>query len=259
MTLKLNSMRIESASVGSPKVCMLHGLMGSLRNWIPVGKALARGYEVHLIDLRNHGASPWSTSMAWADLSADLLQYVECFESEEPFHLLGHSFGGKVAMHFATAYPERVASLVVVDIAAKAYPPHYKEAFEAMLGLSLEHYTTRQAVSEALAEAIPDLAFRESMLTNLHRSDAGFSWKPNLKGLYHNLEAIRENPLGPEQCFLGRTLLIKGEHSDFVAEEDLLMMRRHFPNLNFALMEGVGHNPHAEARSKLVHKLIEWL
>ena len=105
---------------------MLHGLMGSLRNWIPVGKALARGYEVPY-RLEDHGASPWSTSMAWADLSADLLRYVECFESEG-LSSSRTQFRGKVAMHFATAC-RAVASLVVVDIAAKAYPPHYKEAW----------------------------------------------------------------------------------------------------------------------------------
>lgn len=259
MDLELNSMRIEPASAGAPKLCLLHGLMGSLRNWTLVGKALAEAFEVHLIDLRNHGASPWGSSMAWADLSNDLLRYTDCFGGAESFHLLGHSFGGKVAMHFATCHPEWVESLVLVDIVAKAYPPHYKEAFEAMLSISLEDYVSRQAVSDALADSIPDRAFRESMLTNLHRSDAGFSWKPNLKGLYQNLEAIRGNPLGADQIYAGRTLLIKGEHSDFVEESDLLSMRRHFPELSFALMEGVGHNPHAEARSELVEKLIEWL
>lgn len=258
MALELNAIRIESASAEAPKLCLLHGLMGSLRNWTLVGKALARGFEVHLLDLRNHGASPWSSSMAWADLSADLLQYSKRFGFDEPFHLLGHSFGGKVAMHFATAHPELVESLVVVDIVAKAYPPHYKEAFEAMIGLSLKQYPSRQAVSEALAESIPDRAFRESMLTNLQRSDLGFSWRPNLRGLYQNLEGIRGNPLGADQHYAGRTLLIKGGCSDFVEESDLLSMRRHFPELSFALMEGVGHNPHAEARKELVDKLIKW-
>lgn len=259
MGLKLNSLRIESALVGAPKLVLLHGLMGSLRNWTLVGKALSDRFEVHLLDLRNHGASPWSSSMAWTDLSADLLGYSECIGNGESFHLLGHSFGGKVAMHFASCYSERVKSLVVVDIVAKAYPPHYKEAFEAMLALSLDVYPSRQAVSEALSETIPDRAFRESMLTNLHRTDAGFSWRPNLKGLYDNLEAIRGNPLEADQSYAGRTLLLKGERSDFVEESDLPSMKRHFPKLSFAQMAGVGHNPHAEARSDLVEKLIKWL
>lgn len=241
------------------KLIIVHGLMGSSRNWLLVAKSLAERFDVHLVDLRNHGESPWSDSMDWSDMSSDLADYLETAGISEPISLLGHSLGGKVAMHFATAYGDRVTKLVVVDIVPKPYAPHYKAEFEAMLGLDLGTLASRQSVSEALETAIPEVSFRESLLTNLTRKEGGFAWKPNLEVLYRNLETIRTNPLSEGQSFNGETLLIKGGASDFIEEGDVALMCRHFPKLMFFLMEGVSHNPHVDGRESLINKLMEWL
>jgi hypothetical protein len=141
----------------------------------------------------------------------------------------------------------------------KPYAPNYKPEFEAMLGLDLGTLESRQSVSEALEEAIPEASFRESLLTNLTRKDGGFAWKPNLKVLYRNLETIRTNPLRKGQSFPGDTLLVKGGASDFIEEGDLEVMHKYFPELTLFLMEGVSHNPHVDGRETLINKLMEWL
>ena len=257
MAVALKSLKMGTE--GAPKVFIVHGLMGSLRNWLLVGKALAEAFEVHLLDLRNHGESPWADSMDWSEMSADLMGYFERECIEEPIHLIGHSLGGKVAMHFASEYGDRVAKLVVLDIVPKPYTPHYKSEFEAMMSLDLKAMASRQSVSEALEQSIPDASFRESLLTNLTRKDGGFAWKPNLKVLYENLETIRTNPLSEAPSYLGETLLVKGGASDFIEAGDRERMEKYFPKLDFFLMEGVSHNPHVDGREALINKLMEWL
>ena len=196
MSVALKSLKLGKD--GAPKAVIVHGLMGSLRNWLLVGKALSEDFEVHLLDLRNHGESPWLDSMKWSDMSTDVLHYLERESIEAPIYLIGHSLGGKVAMHFAAEYGDRVAKLVVLDIVPKPYAPHYKSEFEAMMGLDLAALVSRQSVSEALENSIPEASFRESLLTNLTRKDGAFAWKPNLEVLYRNLETIRTNPLSDE-------------------------------------------------------------
>ena len=257
MTVALNSLTMGKK--GAPRVVIVHGLMGSLRNWLLVGRGLSEYFEVHLLDLRNHGESPWSDSMAWSDMSADLMEYLEKAGIEEPVYLIGHSLGGKVAMHFAAEYGDWVAKLVVLDIVPKRYAPHYKKEFEAMMSLNLGALVSRQSVAEALEPSIPDVRFRESLLTNLTRKDGGFAWKPNLKVLYESLETIRTNPLREEDTYEGETLLVKGGASEFVETGDSERMRRYFPKLAFFLMEGVSHNPHVDGREALIKKLVEWL
>ena len=257
MSVALKSLKLGKD--GAPKVVIVHGLMGSLRNWLLVGKALSEDFEVHLLDLRNHGESPWLDSMDWSDMSTDVLHYLERESIEAPIYLIGHSLGGKVAMHFAAEYGDRVAKLVVLDIVPKPYAPHYKSEFEAMMGLDLAALVSRQSVSEALENSIPEASFRESLLTNLTRKDGAFAWKPNLEVLYRNLETIRTNPLSDEHSYEGETLLVKGGASDFVEEGDVEKMRKYFPKLTFFLMEGVSHNPHVDGREALTNKLLIWL
>ena len=85
-------------------VVILHGLLGSKRNWFRIGKSLADlGFHVWLIDLRNHGESEWSDKHTYFDLAEDVKKLLEeqgivnCF-------LIGHSMGGKTAMVLDKVY-----------------------------------------------------------------------------------------------------------------------------------------------------------
>ena len=86
---------------GTPLIIM-HGLFGMLDNWQTFGKALSKlGYEVHLLDMRNHGRSPHSLEHNYQVMADDLEEYMDDHGIEEA-DILGHSMGGKVAMVFAT-------------------------------------------------------------------------------------------------------------------------------------------------------------
>lgn len=261
MPVELHSTELGDAN--ERKLLLLHGLMGSSRNWLMVARALSERFHVHVLDLRNHGQSPWADSMSWEALSSDLEHYTERAFSGRPFCLLGHSLGGKCAMHFATHYPKQVEKLVVVDIAAKRYPPHFKKEFEALLRLPISKLKNRQEGFEFLEAAIPDRLFRESLLANLKRnvegSGGGFIWQPNLQVLYDQLEVIRTNPLKEEDAFLKAVLLVQGEQSEFIQSTDHSQMRSHFPQLNFQCIKGAGHNPHIDQKEALVELLMNWL
>ncbi len=100
------------------RVVFLHGLFGQGRNFTQIAKALAPDLQSVLVDLPNHGRSAWTDDMdyeATAEIVAQALG--ERYADDGPFHLVGHSMGGKVAMVLALRHPELVERLVVVDIA----------------------------------------------------------------------------------------------------------------------------------------------
>ena len=148
---------------------------------------------------------------------------------------------------------------MVVDIAPKLYKPHFKKEFEALLSMPIETIKTRQEASDFLLSEIPDLQFRESLLANLRRDGAGYTWLPNLLALYNNQEIIRTNPLVDGARIDGAALLIKGGASDFIVEDDLPSIRALIPKVELITMEAVGHNPHTEDRETLVDLLLGWL
>jgi pimeloyl-ACP methyl ester carboxylesterase len=101
---------------GAPCVVMLHGLLiGSLASWyFTAAPALARTHRCRLYDLRGHGRSARvTTGYDVATMVADLDALTA--DLAAPFDLVGHSYGGVVALAFALARPERVRRLVVVE------------------------------------------------------------------------------------------------------------------------------------------------
>lgn len=257
MTVDIKGLKMGDNT--NPNLVILHGLMGGTRNWTLVGKELAQKYEVHILNLRNHISTNWAESMAWQHLTEDLKSYLDNEPLKGDFILMGHSMGGKMAMHFASVYPDLVEKLIVVDMAPKEYPLRYKVEFEALMELNLESLRSRKEASELLIKKIPSDDFRESLLTNLERTSDGYQWRTNLRGLYDGLNTIRENPLSDNFLFTKETLFIKGQNSDFIADSDVLKIKKYFPRMHFVELAGVGHNPHAENKEALLQSLYDWL
>lgn len=95
-------------------VIMLHGWGQSLESLQPLGELLLAEASVHLIDLPGFGKSEKSDEVWGTKKYAErIAAYLEQMGLEEAV-FLGHSFGGKVSLKFATLYPERVRALVLM-------------------------------------------------------------------------------------------------------------------------------------------------
>jgi esterase len=143
----------EVQGQGFPLI-ILHGLFGSLDNWRTQSKQLGLFFTVYALDLRNHGSSPHSDIIDYPAMAEDLREFLEMHEIDSAF-VLGHSMGGKVAMQFATSYPERVDKLVVVDIAPRGYPLEHEEIFKALFALNLRIFTHVQKSIQHWKKAYP--------------------------------------------------------------------------------------------------------
>ena len=89
---------------GTP-LLIAHGLFGSARNWNVIAKRLSETRPIVVVDMRNHGASPWFETHSYDDLAADLAEIID-----GQYDVLGHSMGGKAAMMLALNHPERSAN-----------------------------------------------------------------------------------------------------------------------------------------------------
>lgn len=248
----------DHGGAGNPCLVILHGLLGSSKNWQTAGRDLAQRFHVLAFDLRNHGRSPWGDVSGYDALAADVLETLAAEGLERP-HLLGHSLGGKVAMRMACDAPERIASLCVVDIAPRDYPTGSVE-IRSMRALDLARFEARRDADRALAVSIPDLAARQFLLTNLERDASGaFRWIPNLAALEAALPEIRRSPLGPGHRYAGPTLFIAGGRSGFVLESDREGILGHFPGASIEFLPESGHHPHVEDRAGFVARVSLFL
>jgi pimeloyl-ACP methyl ester carboxylesterase len=247
MVLSLQSVRFQNS--GAEPLIILHGLLGSSRNWSAVGKSLQANYDVHLLDLRNHGRSPHAESMRWAELSGDVRAYLDQHGLDSVV-LLGHSLGGKVAMRLACDCPKRVRLLFIADIAAKTYPPYHDAEFRAMRRIDLRELGSRREAEQLLEPLVADWAMRQFLLTNLTRDEAtgAYRWIIHLDALYDSLPHIRQSPLREGDRYEGPVLLLRGGQSDFIEEGDAEAMQAWFPQLREVVLPEAGHNLHFDDR-----------
>jgi pimeloyl-ACP methyl ester carboxylesterase len=237
---------------GDPPIVLLHGMLGSSRNWQTAGRALAATRRVFALDLRNHGLSPHADTMSYPSMAADVLAWLDA-QGLGPAELVGHSLGGKVAMLLACRHPARVAQLVVVDIAPKAYSwPERRQEFAAMNELDLATLKSRADAESRLEARVPGWAERKFLTTNLERADGGWRWQVNLPAITAALPELEGNPLEAGDRYLGPALFITGERSGYVKPGDREAILRHFPLARLVALPGSGHTPHIEAREAFV-------
>jgi pimeloyl-ACP methyl ester carboxylesterase len=243
----------DLGGAGDPPYVLLHGLLGSSRNWQTAGKALSAGRRVYALDLRNHGLSPHAADMSYGLMMADVLAWLDA-HGVGPCELIGHSMGGKVAMLLACRHPGRIARLVVVDIAPKGYSwPERRQEFAAMNELDLASLRSRADAEARLEPRVPGWSERKFLTTNLERTDAGgWKWQIDLPAITAALPALERNPLVADDRYAGPALFIAGGKSGYVKPGDRDAILGHFPSARFEVIAASGHNPHIEAREAFV-------
>jgi pimeloyl-ACP methyl ester carboxylesterase len=254
--VKLNSLRFENPK--APALVILHGLLGASRNWQTIGKALKDRFDIHILDLRNHGSSAHAETMRWSELTADLSAYLKAHELQN-ITLLGHSLGGKIAMKFACDHTAQVKKLIIVDIAAKLYPPYHDNEFRAMKRVPAGALENRREAEELLKPMIPDWGMRQFIMTNLVKGEFGLQWQCNLEVLHASLQILRQNSLANGDFYQGPTLLVSGGKSAFIKDGDVRDMREWFPNVKEVKLHKAGHNVHVDDRSGFLDALNQWL
>lgn len=243
---------------GRPRIIILHGLLGSSRNWTSAGRELAEHFEVTALDLRNHGDSPHAPTTELDDMVDDVLGWLDG-EGLDAVLLMGHSLGGKVAMRIACRHPRRVRVPIVLDIAPRPYPPGSVE-LDAMHAVDLDAAASRRDVDEQLARFVDEAPTRAFLLTNLVTDgDGKLRWKVGLEGLRASIGSLRDAPLTEDDRYEGDTLFIVGGRSAYFVAADHAVVARHFPAVTIEVLDGSGHNVHFDARQQFVECVVRYL
>lgn len=248
---------VDLGGSGQPPMLVLHGLLGSSRNWQTTGRDLAVHFHVVALDARNHGRSPHADEMTVDAMVADTLAWMD-LQGIARATVVGHSMGGRTAMALACRHPERVERLVVVDVAPRAYSwQGHRAEFAAMNELSLDSLQSRQEAEMRFEARVPDLGMRKFLTTNLARDDDGrWRWQVNLPVLTAALPLLEKGALAPTDRFDGPTLFIVGGRSRYVEETDHALIRAHFPAARITTIAESGHNPHMDAREAFVRAVL---
>lgn len=248
--------RIEGE--GKP-LLIIHGFLGMSDNWKSFGSQYAaEGFQVHIVDLRNHGRSFHSDEFSYEIMANDILEYCQ-HHNLTNISIIGHSMGGKVAMLFATTYPDLVEKLIVADIGTKYYAPHHQEILAGLNAVDFSEKPDRNQVEEILYPFIPDFGTRQFLMKSLYWKEQGqLAFRFNLPVFTANPDAIGD-ALPKENKFEKPTLFIRGGNSRYILDTDLPEIQSHFPDFTLATIPNVGHWLHAENPKLFFAETINFL
>ncbi|MGA1226505.1 MAG: alpha/beta fold hydrolase [Tamlana sp.] len=230
---------------GRPFV-ILHGFLGMSDNWKTLGSQFSeQGFQVHLIDQRNHGRSFWSNEFNYEILADDLKNYCDAHQLKD-IVLMGHSMGGKTAMLFATEYPEMVSKLLVADISPRFYPVHHDVILNGLSAINFNEVKSRGEADKVLSEYISDWGIRQFLLKNLYWVEKGkLGLRINLEVLKNEVAEVGE-ALPSYAVFEKDTLFLRGNRSEYIGVGDERIIKNHFPNAKIVTIANAGHWLHAE-------------
>ncbi|MFL5351493.1 alpha/beta fold hydrolase [Archangium sp.] len=237
-------------------VVLLHGGLLDLRLWDGQAGPLARHFTLLRYDLRGFGRTeaPTGPYPPHEDLRALLDRF-----SMDRVHVIGHSLGGRIAIDFALAFPERVSCLVLVAPGINGAPPSPGEYawYASVMGSSREQGP--QAVAEAwlgsdylaAAMARPELAplVRQWTLDNLG----------GLKPGANQPQALEPAAQGRLEELLMPTLVVVGDRDNPAMLHNAETLARRVPAPTRVTLPGVGHLPNLERPEDFNRAVLDYL
>jgi pimeloyl-ACP methyl ester carboxylesterase len=197
MNLPAHTM-IEADAQGATRqiLYLLHGFLGAGRNWASFGRRLVErrpDWTIALVDLRLHGDSrhidgPHSVAAAAQDVEA---LHRSVAAPGTPCAVLGHSFGGKVALELASMLaPDLRQAWIVDSTPAPSGGTGSSGAMLDMLDASPEQFADREAAVRHVMQNGFEEATARWMATNLRRSEQGWAWDLDGVGLRELLDSF---------------------------------------------------------------------
>lgn len=251
-------MKLHYRKIGQgPPLFILHGLFGSSDSWQTLAKRFAAQHTVYSVDQRNHGRSPHSEDFNYALMSDDLRELI-ADTGETAIRLIGHSMGGKTAIHFAAHHADWVHRLIVVDTGYKGYAPHHRSIVDGLEAIDLSAVQSRQQADEQLAHYVAELPVRQFLLKNLYRTkEHQWGWRINLSALSRHLHRVVE-AVEVDRIEVP-TLFIRGGKSRYILESDYPAIKDKFPKGAIHTIASASHWVHAEAPDAFFEAATEFL
>ena len=243
---------------GKP-LLILHGFLGMSDNWKTLTtKYVEQGFQVHALDLRNHGKSFHSDDFSYEIMVQDVFDYCT-FHQLTSVDVIGHSMGGKVVMLLATTYPELVNKLIVADIGPKFYPVHHQTILAALSAVDFSKKPSRANVEAIVSDYISDFGTRQFLLKNLYWEEPGqLAFRFNLKVFNEKISEIGK-ALPFDNIFEKETVFLRGDKSDYILDSDFETILHHFPKAEIETVSNAGHWLHAENPVEFFDKTVQFL
>lgn len=233
-----------------PPLVLLHGVGQTCHTWDFFSAAMASDFHVMAFDQRGHGDSDWSPERDYSrsTMVGDVAAFTAALGLER-FFLAGMSMGGMNSLCFTAEHPQRVESLVVVDIGPRIEREGVRHIRDFMTNnrefndldeaaAVIHRFNPRRSL-----EAIRNF----TCIYNLKQLPSGkWTWKYDTyfsEGHRHgDGQALHDQLATAARGIRCPTLLVKGAESDVFSLEGAREFQQLIPDSEFSLVQKAGHS-----------------
>jgi pimeloyl-ACP methyl ester carboxylesterase len=246
ITLEGRGVRLEAVSFGGegPGALLLHGLAGTAREWEATASWLVETHRVIALDQRGHGRSERRPAdLTPGAFAADALVAIDTL-GLAPAVLVGQSLGGLVAFLAASARPDLVRALVVIEATPAREGPDLPAQIRDYLDSWPESFASEEAAVEFFGGESPRA---RAWARNLAPAASGLRPEFDTEVLVATMAAVVERDYWKEWSALAvPTLLVRGENGE-VSREEADAMAAAAPAVEVVTGSGAGHDVHLDA------------
>ena len=260
--IEINETKIyyEIAGTGEPLV-LIHGWILDSRCWDYQFDEFSHHYRVLRYDLRGFGRSSLPDTNKSYSHTTDLVSLLDTLQIDKA-HILGHSFGGTIAIDFVLNNPQRVHSLILADAAMNLQG--YKVTDEAVKSWLTDTWKTSQekGIEEAKKTWLNGSPFKQALknkraailLTKMVNEYSGWHWK-------NNDPDISPKPYPQERLndIKVPTLILVGELNTQIYHEITDIQRKNIPNSTKKIIPNSGHMLNIENPDKFNDYVLNFL
>lgn len=257
----------------APAIILLHGSNADLHTWQPWVDALKGKYRVIRFDQVGHGLTGPDPKDDYSrdNYVADILEVADRLGLKQ-FVLAGNSMGGKHALAFAVAHPERLTGLVLVDGSGGPMldlPEEEKKdkgsgnigfTIARMPGVNLlvEQVTPRFLIRQSLEQSVSVKSVASEAAVDRYWELLRYpgNRRATLKRFSLPYDPLTEAEIAGVKI---PTLILWGEEDRLIPVEAGRWLDKTTPDSTLVVYPGIGHIPHEEAPEATLGDLEPWL
>jgi len=257
--IKVNSSPVYYQIAGSGKpVLILHGWRSSSQAWTPFQQKLAKEKaKVIIPDLPGFGKTSLPSAEGWplnyySQWVEDFTQALEKKgELSFPFTLIGHSFGGRIAIKLAARKNHPLSSLILVDAAGLVFQPSRRKKIIAKIVKEGENFLTAFHCSPNFKENLKILIYR------LIRQKDYLKVSPEMRKTFRKIIGEDLFPLLPKIDV--PTLIIWGAKDSLLSVDQASVFNERIPCSQLKIITEAAHSPQLNAPKEFLSLIIDFL
>lgn len=247
-------LNFKKEGAGKNAIILLHGWGGSWQSWTPIISALKSKYTVYALDLPGFGLSKLTTAYNTKDYSEDLKEFLVREKITNPI-LVGHSFGGQIAVRYALENSESLKGLVLVDAAVVR-----NNTASTLFNITVARLGKQLIAKTPLKHYYKQLRNHYYKLRRIEASDYfAIEDNPPLAETLSNI--MREDLLSLCYKINTPTLLFWGENdpTELTPLKQGKLIQSVIKNSKLVIIPKVGHFSYLEAPDEFVSELINFI